>query len=165
MKTVGSNREVAEAFVRGAHSFRNGKNTFYCDDGILYSYGPHFPMAIQLDGMWLVNCAHYSPTTNQHFGEFRRAVGYTTRVIPVLSVSHRSDAHVANRFWFAMQLRELEQDSWRRRSEHTIRAAQEAFDSKLSDAVLYHEKFFPGHTVSFLNRDMYVIKTLGVCHG
>ena len=43
------------------------------EDGVLFSYGRHFPMALPIPGGWLFNGDRYSVTTTRHQGEARSA--------------------------------------------------------------------------------------------
>ena len=59
-----TNRDVAGAFIDGAMAARG--NNMYIDNGVLYSYGPHFPMALMRRGKVYYNIDKYSCTTSKH---------------------------------------------------------------------------------------------------
>lgn len=68
--------EVISAFVADPFDERGGRNSqgnaYFDGDGILYSYGEHFPMAVALkkhEDFFLVNGDSTSTTTNKHRGD------------------------------------------------------------------------------------------------
>lgn len=75
-KWYGSNYEVIKAFVDDPFDDRGGRNSrgsvYFDGDGIIYSYGGHFPMAAVLEKhqekFFVVNGDGASVTTNKHRG-------------------------------------------------------------------------------------------------
>lgn len=72
-KWYGSNYEVIKAFVDDPFDERGGRNSqdniYFNGDGILYSYGNHFPLAVALkkhEDFFLVNGDGASVTTSRH---------------------------------------------------------------------------------------------------
>ncbi len=72
-KWYGSNREVIWAFAADPFDERGGRNSqgnvYFNGDGILYSYGNHFPLAVALkkhEDFFLVNGDDTTSTTNKH---------------------------------------------------------------------------------------------------
>ena len=73
-KWYGSNYEVIKAFVDDPFDDRGGRNSqgnvYFHGDGIIYSYGEHFPMAAVLEKhkkeFFVVNGDGASVTTNRH---------------------------------------------------------------------------------------------------
>ena len=86
MAKYSNNSEVIQAYFDGdAEPFTNGKGSVYFRQGVLYSYGEHFPMAFKLsDGRYLINGDRYSVTTSAHQSLCHRACpggeGFTTSV-------------------------------------------------------------------------------------
>lgn len=68
----GSNGDVVKAFRSGqCECGRNYTGTLYFKENILYSYGPHYPLALRYkrpDGrhFYLLNSEQYSMTTSHH---------------------------------------------------------------------------------------------------
>lgn len=80
--------------------FKNGKNyrghNVYSRDNILYSYGPHFILAVkQKDGTFLLNGDKYSVSTSQHQGKTYSVF----RDFPRVSFSACSRA-CNDRYWY-----------------------------------------------------------------
>ena len=77
---VGSNQFVIEHFFeRGLDQpcvdVRNGNNTIYTQDNVLYSYGPHFPLARWLGRTTMFLCCHdTTSTTNRHRSDLHRVI-------------------------------------------------------------------------------------------
>lgn len=65
MKNVYSNNEdTIKAFAEGSATCRNSNGNIFAEGDILYSYGKHFPMAIRMDNVYLINGDKYSVTTS-----------------------------------------------------------------------------------------------------
>ena len=83
-------REVISAFVADPFDERGGRNSqsnaYFDGDGILYSYGEHFPMTVALkkhEDFFLVNGDSTSVTTSKHRGYvFSRITSSRYAVIP-----------------------------------------------------------------------------------
>jgi len=59
-----NNTEVAQAFARGE---RNAKgNNMFVEDGVVYSWGTHFPIAVWCGNQCLFNSDGYSSSTGRH---------------------------------------------------------------------------------------------------
>lgn len=67
-----SNKEVAERFAEG-YSEGNSGNMFI-EGNILYSYGHHFPLAVRLGRVAILNIEPYSHTTAIHRSHARSAL-------------------------------------------------------------------------------------------
>lgn len=72
-KWYGSNYEVIKAFVDNPFDDRGGRNSqgnvYFDGDGIIYSYGEHFPLAVALkkhEDFFLVNGDGATNTTSKH---------------------------------------------------------------------------------------------------
>jgi hypothetical protein len=63
-----SNREIARAFAQGATKGVNNNGTIYIHGKTIYSYGPHWPMAVRVGNALHVNRDRYSPTTSKQTG-------------------------------------------------------------------------------------------------
>lgn len=72
----GTNREVVKAYFRGIGPNTNSTGSLYWANGVLYSYGEHFPLVIKrvINGNMVlyVNSDKYSVTTSCHQGLVRR---------------------------------------------------------------------------------------------
>jgi hypothetical protein len=86
-----SHREVVNAFAKGKEY--TGHNVF-ARNGILYSYGEHFPLAVKRDGWYLLNGDKYSPTTSQHqsltFSAFRESPRVSFTAIRAAGIDYRT---------------------------------------------------------------------------
>lgn len=70
MKKVFSNLEnTVQAFSNGNYEARNSSGNVYASGKTLYSYGSHFPMAIDMGSYYLINGDRYSNTTSKHQSE------------------------------------------------------------------------------------------------
>ena len=79
-----TNKQVINAWVQNPDfAGKNGNGTIYSFDGIIYSYGQHFPMAAEQGGKVYVNKEKYSPTTSKHQGLLNRALA-AAGIDPVL---------------------------------------------------------------------------------
>jgi len=58
-----ANYKVAEDWINGKDS--RGSNMF-SEDGVVYSYGHHFPIAFKNKNVILINCDRYSITSSRH---------------------------------------------------------------------------------------------------
>ena len=68
-----TNEQVINAWVQNPDfAGKNGNGTIYSFDGIIYSYGRHFPMAAEQSGKIYLNTAKYSSTTSRHMSILRR---------------------------------------------------------------------------------------------
>lgn len=79
MKWYQSHNAVIEAFVDAPMDERGGKaNNLFFEDGVLYSYGHHFPLAVPLKRndykFFVVNGDNYSSSTAAHRGKVFRAI-------------------------------------------------------------------------------------------
>ena len=78
-----TNEQAIGAWVKNADfAGKNGNGTVYSFDGIIYSYGRHFPIAAEQGGKVYINTAKYSSTTSRHLGILRRALA-TAGIDPV----------------------------------------------------------------------------------
>lgn len=79
MKWYQSHNAVIEAFVDAPMDERGGRaSNLFFEDGVLYSYGHHFPLAIPLRRnaykFFVVNGDNYSSSTAAHRGKVFRAI-------------------------------------------------------------------------------------------
>lgn len=68
-------------FIAKYYGVKDGKvracaSVFKDEDGIIYSYGYHYPLVFQVAGMTFINIQGYSVTTSKHIGWAWSAVGY-----------------------------------------------------------------------------------------
>jgi hypothetical protein len=61
-----NNTNTVIAFSNGNYRAHNSTGSIYASDNILYSYGSHFPMAINMGDYYLINGDRYSNTTAKH---------------------------------------------------------------------------------------------------
>ncbi len=61
-----TNREIAQRFAKGATSGRTGNKTIYIVGDVIYSYGPHWPIAVRKGNQAFINGDKYSVTTSKH---------------------------------------------------------------------------------------------------
>ncbi len=67
MAKCGTNTEVIKAYFSGdSEPYRNNSDTLYFTRNVLYSYGNHFPLAVDLGDCYMLNGDRYSITTSQH---------------------------------------------------------------------------------------------------
>lgn len=91
MRHTGSTDWVVRAYSENpSEEFWNGKRSVFSADGVLYSYGRHFPLAVALPegrsgARFLLNGDRYSVTTNGHqgatFGVFREEPRVSFRAV------------------------------------------------------------------------------------
>jgi len=79
MKWYQSHNAVIEAFVDAPMDERGGRaSNLFFEDGVLYSYGHHFPLAVPLKRndykFFVVNGDNYSSSTAAHRGKVFRAI-------------------------------------------------------------------------------------------
>lgn len=67
-----SNSAVTEAFATGAT--KGASKNMYIEGDVIYSYGPHFPIAKRIPGGYVVNSDDYSSTTAHHKGNVWRHI-------------------------------------------------------------------------------------------
>ena len=72
-----NNFDTCKAFVAGAKSGK-GSNLFF-ENGIIYSYGTHFPMARFVGDTIVMHKEKYSQSTSKHQSYLRRAIEYGRR--------------------------------------------------------------------------------------
>ncbi len=63
-----TNRELAQAFAKGATSGRNSNDTIFIDGNVIYSYGRHWPIALRQGNRAFINNDRYGMTTSKHTG-------------------------------------------------------------------------------------------------
>ena len=81
MKQVFSSSEVAHIWASQVQmNGRNSNNNFYFDDGTIYSYGKHFPIATIVGDIVLFTLRTYSNTTAKHIGKVRSAVSHKGKI-------------------------------------------------------------------------------------
>jgi len=92
MKWYQNHSEVIEAFVDAPMDKRGGKaNNLFFEDGVLYSYGHHFPLAVPLKRndykFFVVNGDNYSSSTATHRNKVFRAISQEKyAVIPLTAL-------------------------------------------------------------------------------
>lgn len=68
-----TNKQITAAFAKQTHT-KAMAWSLYIQDGVIYSYGPHFPLAIRLHGRVYMNTDKYSRTTSKHQSQLRFAL-------------------------------------------------------------------------------------------
>ena len=68
-----NNKDIAKAYATRAKNSASGSN-FYFEGAVLYSYGPHFPVAVIRGSRAFFNSDGYSPTTGRHKSLARSAL-------------------------------------------------------------------------------------------
>jgi hypothetical protein len=88
MKTVFSNQELFHIYASGAQEYgRSANGNVYFENGILYSYGKHFPIALEYGGKYLFTRDSYSVTTSKHVSQARSALRHRDCIeLPALRV-------------------------------------------------------------------------------
>lgn len=66
MKNVFNTRGAISAFRDGHNSPRNSQGNVFGENAILFDYGYHFPMAVRVKGLFIINGDRYSMTTARH---------------------------------------------------------------------------------------------------
>lgn len=79
-----TNEQIARAFALGATEGENGTGSLYIEGPVLYSYGPHWPLALRKDGFVYVNADRYSVTTSKHRSALLAALQATAQATRVL---------------------------------------------------------------------------------
>lgn len=64
MKRTTSN-QIGYCFAAGKAA-QNSNGQLYTDGRVIFSYGPHWPLAAWIDGRLHVNDDRFSPTTSKH---------------------------------------------------------------------------------------------------
>lgn len=82
MRKVGTNIQTIETWVRVGGEGESNGGTIFFKQGVIYSYGYHFPMAVVLpNGKFLVNGDRYSNTTStKHQSPLFRAIPEYQRI-------------------------------------------------------------------------------------
>lgn len=88
MKTVFSNQELFHIYASGTQSHgRSSNGNVYFEGGVLYSYGKHFPIALEYGDKYLFTNDSYSMTTSKHVSQARRALRHRDCIeLPALRV-------------------------------------------------------------------------------
>ena len=88
MKTVFSNQELFHIYASGAQEYgRSANGNVYFENGVLYSYGKHFPIALEYGGKYLFTRDSYSVTTSKHVSQARSALRHRDCIeLPALRV-------------------------------------------------------------------------------
>lgn len=77
-----TNKEIVEDFFRNPWGSGKSGNIFF-EEGVIYSYGYHFPMAVLLSsGSYLLNGDSYSSTTSNHQSIVRRLCPSDRIIVP-----------------------------------------------------------------------------------
>lgn len=67
MKRYQTNAKCIEGFLdQSSYNGRTGTGSVYFEGKVLYSYGRHFPLAIDCGRYYTVNTSKYSQTTSRH---------------------------------------------------------------------------------------------------
>lgn len=88
MKTVFSNQELFHIYASGTQSHgRSSNGNVYFEGGVLYSYGKHFPIAMEYGDKYLFTNDSYSMTTSKHVSQARRALRHRDCIeLPALRI-------------------------------------------------------------------------------
>lgn len=77
-----NNKQIAQAWINGSQK-ANGSH-FFIEDGVIYSYGRHFPVAFKLkDGTIFLNKDGYSQSTTRHKNLIKEQLKYNSNVYQV----------------------------------------------------------------------------------
>lgn len=83
-----NNYQLCHSWAHREHkSARNQGRTLFHEDGVIYSYGYHFPIARLVDGVVLMTTENYSVTTSHHISMVRRAIPWNILVFNVPEVT------------------------------------------------------------------------------
>lgn len=95
MRTVfSSHANVAHAWAHGRDEAR--ANNVFCSNGIIYSYGYHFPIARRVNsGLYLFTTRSYSVSTAKHKSIVRSAIPMDAKVFEVDNVLAQTEAEHA----------------------------------------------------------------------
>lgn len=96
MRYYNDNAACIEAYVKqSSQSGGNPRGTIFFVQNIIYSYGPHFPMAVKIpDGFYIVNGNRYSTTTSVHQRALLRAIPDNKKIIiSFTALMHIFDIH------------------------------------------------------------------------
>jgi len=88
MKTVFSNQELFHIYASGTQSHgRSSNGNVYFENGVLYSYGKHFPIAMEYGDKYLFTNDSYSVTTSKHVSQARSALRHRDCIeLPALRI-------------------------------------------------------------------------------
>lgn len=86
---------IAKTYDTTSDRERRCSSVFTDYEGTVYSYGYHYPLAFNIDGIDFINTRGYSNTTAKHISWAWRAVGY--HAVPV--ELDRADAQVISSKW------------------------------------------------------------------
>jgi hypothetical protein len=153
VKHVFRNNEIGHQFIHNSkEDVRNGNHTFYIENGVCYSYGAHFRIALRLTGVKkkeaiILNSRSYSSTTSQHQAIVRRAIPPDRVVFTVPNLDFgRSESqdeaeHQENLEWYIHRVVENTITSARARSswkkEHHHKRAVELREQAFAYAKLF----------------------------
>lgn len=78
------------------------------ENGVIYSYGWHYPLLFKVKGLWFVNNAGYSVTTSRHISWAHQAVEYKAYKV-IVPGEHRYGIEGAEQVenWLADEMTEL----------------------------------------------------------
>jgi hypothetical protein len=147
VKRVYRNNEIGHQFVHNPkENVRNGNHTFYTENGVCFSYGAHFRIAMRITGVKgkeaiIFNSRTYSPTTSQHQAIVRRAIPPGTVVFNVPNLgfgrnqSEDEAEHRENLEWYFHRVAEntitsaRARSSWKKEHHHqrAVELREEAF--------------------------------------
>lgn len=145
MKTVFSNDELVHVWARqGQDHGRNSNGSMFFNNGVIYSYGDHFPMAKHIDlNRVLTTTQTYSVTTAGHLSRMHRAINHK-EAIAVDNVLARTTAeHKANLAGMLRDIRDLANQH--KRSRKYKDSIEGQIRSRIRDMNLYREWFKCGN--------------------
>lgn len=122
---------IARTYNTESNRERFCSSVFTDSKGIVYSYGYHYPLAIRVAGLDVVNTAGYSATTAKHINWARQALGYDA--IGAKLSRHEGDVLSSHNYSTSMRLQALKQALYREHSE----LVEEMASKKRKDTQVY----------------------------
>lgn len=142
-----TNEEVAKAFGHfpSAH-LRSHNGNLYANNGVIFSYGPHFPICQYVgNNEWLFTNRSYSVTTARHVSLVRRNLPRDATVWYVADVLAASDgAHLANVVNAIIRAEQAVVQADKSRRERTRRSHLDEANDLYAGAIKYCSRFLPG---------------------
>lgn len=69
-----TNQQIFREFVNGTQNAKTAHGTLYIENGVLYSYGKHWPLAVKVKETFYINGSKYSRTTSKQTTQLRREI-------------------------------------------------------------------------------------------
>ena len=81
-----TNAQNIEEFVQGRENSAETGSNLYVENYIIYSYGPHWPLAMWKDGVAYVNSDKRSKTSSRHLSQLNSALHLAGKSVRMLSL-------------------------------------------------------------------------------